>query len=478
MKREFLFNIVLLVIINLLVKVSYLFFIEVEIQNTLGPEKYGLFLALFNFSSLLQFINDPGLQSHNSTLVASGEKGVTSHIRYTLGLKVLLSATFVIAVMAAAYVVGYRDEEVRSLLFLIAINQVLSTGYMFLRSNLSALGFYRYDTFISALDKLLMIAILGYILIFHSETLTLTHFVLGQMGAYVIACIVALSMLMRKGIPVVPGFSISKSMDTLKGAAPFALILLLMASYNKMDGVMLERLIEGGAYHAGIYAASLRFMDAANMGAYLMAALLLPMFASQHNEKGMISQLSGLAIRLMTVYVTIICVVGINYRYDLMGIYDAYDAQYGNLLIFHLLSFGCVAISYVYGTLLTATRKLRKMNYVLILGLLINLALNLWLIPRIFAEGAAIATLITQATVMAGQVILATSLFNLRVNVSQIIRALLFVIIAYGVVYTISQVEGVKWVYGAIISVGMVTILSFFLGIVRKDMIFALLKQG
>ena len=70
MKKEFLYNIILLLVINLIVKVGYLFFIEVSVQNDLGPSEYGLYLALFNFSYLFQFINDPGIHSYNITQIS------------------------------------------------------------------------------------------------------------------------------------------------------------------------------------------------------------------------------------------------------------------------------------------------------------------------------------------------------------------------------------------------------------------------
>ena len=159
-----------------------------------------------------------------------------------------------------------------------------------------------------------------------------------------------------------------------------------------------------------------------------------------------------------------------------MGIYEAFDLQYNNLLILHLLSFACVGVSYVYGTLLTATMKLKPMNYILLGGLLINLVLNLILIPRLNAEGAAIATFATQAFVMTGQVILTINIFKLQVKFGQVLRMIVFVLISYFLVGQIYNFVGEEWIYGAIISLVITTIMSFLLGIVRKDMIFAVIK--
>jgi O-antigen/teichoic acid export membrane protein len=52
-----------------------------------------------------------------------------------------------------------------------------------------------------------------------------------------------------------------------------------MAFYNRIDGVMLERMLDNGQEQAGIYAQSFRILDAASMIAFLFSGLLLPMFS-------------------------------------------------------------------------------------------------------------------------------------------------------------------------------------------------------
>lgn len=476
MKKEFLFNIALLFIINMFVKLTYLFLVEVNVQNTLGPEQYGLFLALFNFAYLFQFINDPGLQSYNTTSIASGNTSEADHISVMLGLKVLMSFIFLIAVFIGGWLIGYRSAYLSQLLILIAINLILSTLFMLLRSTLSAYGYYRLDSWISALDKILMIAIIGYLLVFHRDSFSLYHFIFGQMVSFFIACVVAVFLLISKHVFLFPKISLKASRNILHKAAPYALILLLMASYNKMDGVMIERLLPEGKYQAGIYAASLRYMDAANMGAYLFAALLLPMFSSLKNKIKEIDELSWIGIRLMMVFVGTVVIIGITYRVELMSIYKAFDNQYSVLLVFHLISFAAVGISYIYGTLLTATGRLKSMNTVLILGLVVNLILNLVLIPRMMATGAAIATLVTQWIVMLGQLALSAKDFALTIHLKTIISITIFIAISFIILDFWHKHISISWYLSAPIGVIIMLFIAFLLGIVRKDMIFAMVK--
>ena len=49
-----------------------------------------------------------------------------------------------------------------------------------------------------------------------------------------------------------------------------------MASYNRIDPIMLERLLPSGNLSAGIYASAYRLLEALVMLAYLVSVPLLP----------------------------------------------------------------------------------------------------------------------------------------------------------------------------------------------------------
>lgn len=477
MKKEFLYNIILLLVINLFVKVGYLFFIEVSVQNELGPSEYGLYLALFNFSYLFQFINDPGIHSYNITQVAGDPDSLNYQIRRIFGLKFCLGFLFLITVIIAGLIIGYDSKNTITLLVIITCNHILSTFFMFLRSNLSAVGLYRKDSWISALDKLFLIAILGYLLFLSSDDLSLIHFILAQTISFIAASIIALLLLKPNLTSLIPVIDISFYKSFLKNSFPYAIVLLLMAGYNKLDGVMLERMLDGGDFQAGIYAASLRYMDASNMVAYLFAALLLPMFAAQKDGSEMIRILADMGIRSISILVISICVIGIVFRESFMSIYDVYDSQYGNLLILHLLSFACVGVSYIYGTLLTARGRLFYFNIILCIGLIINFTLNFTLIPNYLAEGAAFATFLTQAFVMIGQVFLSHKYFDLRINYLLILKIITVLILTVSFSHFVREIENISIIIKIPLALSSVVFFSLSLKILRIDTIFALLKD-
>jgi hypothetical protein len=84
MKKEFLFNLILLVGINLLIKPFYAFGIDLQVQNRVGLSEYGLYFALFNFSFLFQILTDLGIQQYNSRFIAQNPALASKYLPHFL----------------------------------------------------------------------------------------------------------------------------------------------------------------------------------------------------------------------------------------------------------------------------------------------------------------------------------------------------------------------------------------------------------
>jgi Na+-driven multidrug efflux pump len=75
-----------------------------------------------------------------------------------------------------------------------------------------------------------------------------------------------------------------------------------------------------------------------------------------------------------------------------------------------------VSLTYVFGTLLTANGNLKELNIMAGAGMLLNIGLNLILIPSHKAVGSAMSSLITQSVMALVQIYIAYRKFNFRVN--------------------------------------------------------------
>lgn len=61
-----------------------------------------------------------------------------------------------------------------------------------------------------------------------------------------------------------------------------------------------------------------------------------------------------------------------------------------------MMAYSLVAVSYIFGTYIAATGKVKNLNILFTAGLIVNIMLCLILIPEYGAQGAAWSTLITQ----------------------------------------------------------------------------------
>jgi O-antigen/teichoic acid export membrane protein len=193
-----------------------------------------------------------------------------------------------------------------------------------------------------------------------------------------------------------------------------------------------------GAYQSGIYASAFRLLDAVVMIAYLFSVILLPLFSKMLKNRENIVPIVESAFQLLFYYSTTVVVLLIfNAEAIFSFLYDYHVVE--SIRVFPILITCLIPISmiYVFGTLLTAHGNLRLLNITSLLGILVNVGINFFLIPHLHARGAAIASLSTQSVVAISQIYLAFKALHIPVRkkicLSSIFYTTLLIPIAYGV---------------------------------------------
>lgn len=431
-QREFLFNILFLVLINLLIKPFFIFGIDLTVQNRLPEGEYGLYFTLLNFTYLFQILNDFGIQNFNNRHVSQHPRLLSKYFPNLLALKALLGVAYIGLTMAAAGGwAGYGGRELVLLLILL-FNQVLAQGILFLRSNISGLGHYRLDSLLSSLDKLLMLLTCAVLLWgLPHRALTAETFALAQTLALLIAALAVFAILRRKApVSLRPSWAGNwragrpALIVLFRKSFPFALVILLMTAYTRLDAVLLERLLPEGKLHADVYAGAYRLLDAANMTGYLFATLLLPMFARMLKTGDALRPLVSVSFRLIWAGSVALATAVHFARIELVELMmparaSAYRWETLGVLIW---TFVPVSMIYIFSTLLTAAQRLTQMNRVFVLGIALDIGLNLLLIPRYQAIGSAWATLGTQTFIAGAVTVLCVRHFRLWPTVKGIMR--------------------------------------------------------
>ncbi len=466
MQREFSINILFLIGINLLIKPFFIFGIDRVVQNVVGTETYGVYFALLNFTYLLQIINDFGIQNFNNREIARHNQLIHKYFPNILALKGLLSLVFLLAVFLTGWLAGYSAAYFH-LLFFLALNQIFISLIFFVRSNISGLGLYRVDSFLSATDKFLMIIFCGALIwtpVFR-DNFQIEWFIYAQSAALLITVLIGFFILKNRVRVFSFQFRLPLLWIILKKSYPFALVILLMTIYTRIDAVMLERLLPDGSYHAGVYGAAYRFLDAANMIGFLFASLLLPMFSKMLKEGKSGASLVRHSFQMIWAGAITLSVAVYFYKNEIMDLlYHESNEYFGEVLGWLMFSFIAVAGSYIYGTLLTANGSLMKMNRIFIGSIVLNIVLNLWWIPLYQAQGAAIATLITQSLVFLAEAGLSQKEIKwLRTDPVLIFKMTAFFSLCFGFSWWLKTGGMFEWQTGFFVSAGFCMILAFLL---------------
>jgi O-antigen/teichoic acid export membrane protein len=252
-------------------------------------------------------------------------------------------------------------------------------------------------------------------------------FVYSQTLAYLMTAIVALIIVLARSGFSAAEIRMDKMKQILRYSYPFAVLILLMSFYYRIDSVMLERLLANGKEQAGIYAQSFRILDAATMFAFLFSGLLLPIFSRMLKKKKPVGEMVHLSYTLIFIPAILLAVLSVFYRTEILDwLYTEHIAASSS--IFPLLMTGFIAISttYIFGTLLTANGNLRELNLLASSAVILNMVLNLVFIPRWQAYGAALSSLITQVYMAASQVIISMRKLQLPVNYPYLLLLLLY----------------------------------------------------
>lgn len=467
MKRKFITNLLLLLFLNVLIKPFWIFGIDLTVQNMVGDESYGLYFSLLNFSMILNILLDLGITSYNNKNIAQHRQLLRKHISNIVGLKFLLAGIYAIVCIVTALIIGYKELQLHLLAFLI-LNQFLISFTLYLRSNISGMHLFKTDSLLSVLDRTLMIIICS-VLLFTNVTghkFRIEWFVYAQSAAYLIASLVTFAVVLYYTGKLRFHFDRRFFVAFLKKSYPYALLILLMSFYNRIDSVMLERMLENGKEQAGIYAHAFRLFDAFSMFGALFGGLLLPIFARMIKQKEDIGPMVQFSFLLLFVPATIISLSSGFYDHEIMVLLKYSNSEL-SASIFRILmiSFLGIATTYIFGTLLTANGSIRQLNWMAVTGMGINIGLNLILIPEIQALGSAWASLATQLFTAIAQILLAVSLLKLPINYRLIGKITLFTGFVFLTGFLSKQI--VNWVAGFSLMVAVSILFAFSIKLIN-----------
>lgn len=436
MPKKIFRNIFILIIANLLIKPLWIFGIDLKVQNITGLEDYGFYFVVFNFSFLFHIILDLGINQFNNREVAQDNSLLSKHFGQLLGLKLVFAFAYFVITFLLALSFGYTALQ-QKMLFYLALNQVLISFILFSRSNFTALQWYKWDAFFSVFDRVLSIVfcmVLLYTSLFGE--FQLMNFIYAQTIALFISACLSIIVVFFKEHIIFPSLNFNEVFPLLKQALPYAIVVLLMTIYTRIDAIMLQNLLpETGNNEAGIYAAGYRILDALNMLPFLLASILIPYFAKQLKLKEDFTDVLWTAFNLMLAFCIPFALAIYFFHPEILSfLYTDSSSSWFTSFQYLMYAFPAVFLMYIFGGFITASARMKVIAVFALITIVVNLSLNYILIPQHGAAGAAFATLISQSIMAVSEIVYVFKNWNTKFKLKTLTKALFYFVLNIAII--------------------------------------------
>jgi len=216
-------------------------------------------------------------------------------------------------------------------------------------------------------------------------------FLSAQVGCHLIAN-VFLHLAARRHLQEHPGGA-APWRALLRVALPLGVAALCQQAYHHADHFLIRALLDEEAL--GRYSIAFRFLSVGIMVALFSTTAALPLLSRAHRE-GTLSREHARYARPLALGAGLACGLALPWCAEVLGIFGSEFTRAGGAMRWMLLS--CVAIHFgaIHMTSLVACGRTSLVLRVAIGALLLDLGLNLWLLPTLGITGAGLARAATE----------------------------------------------------------------------------------
>ncbi|WP_375437511.1 polysaccharide biosynthesis C-terminal domain-containing protein [uncultured Hymenobacter sp.] len=459
--KRFFGNISLVVLLNLLVKPGWVV-VENLVQDRLGHEAFGTFTALFTLASVVAAVSDLGTTQFTTKRIAAAPEFLTEYFPTLVPLKGGLSVLFLGIVVAIGWVLGYP----LMLLALTTIGMLLAQYTLFLRGVLQAHQRFNTDALLSVLEKFLL---LGLVLGLIPIGITLNKYVAARSVAIGFTFVVLYGIIKQLYGQVKLQLRWDQARTVLRASLPLALITLVYGLNERIDMLMLKQIVS--AQEASYYAAAYRWGDTVMMYLWTVLPLFFAKFAYATDRPDEQRDVLWFGQRVVTVPMLLVCAF-VLFRGELLfwQFKHSTASEIAQMVLCLKILFVSVlvhAFFAIYSTLLTSTNHERAVSWLVVASTVLNVALNLVLLPKLGAVAGAINTLVCAVFVSVGYLWLVHSRTGVPVPWNWLTRLGLAFGLLCAVWYGLQTKLDLHWLLESVVASGAFIGILFLVGVVH-----------
>jgi len=382
------------------VKPLWLFFITVLCARVLGAESYGVLNTALSLAALAFALTNLGVSQYTVREVAGDRSLASQYLTNFLSLRLAVAVPTAVIALAVGVVLGYERGLLLAVGFacLYYASQTLSE---YCHSLFQAFERLRYQALSVVLEKVLVIS--GGALLLYSTTspsLTLLGMAVGMVATAALTA--------RWTVKFIAPFRFAELDaqfvgDSVRVLVPFALAGVFGMMYFRVDTVIVEAML--GTTAAGQYGLAFRIVEALNMLPLLLVhASLYPRLSrlfkeGNYEELRRLIRMGGTALILLSLLITV-GVAGVSLPLIGWIATDLALEPAGPTLQILCWVFPLTCCRVLFYAALLALHEQRFIAVALGFGVLLNVVLNIILLPLLGIHGAAIATIASEFLLM------------------------------------------------------------------------------
>lgn len=400
----------------------------------LGPTEFGKFSFALAFVLMLAIFSDLGISSITTRELAKEEEKQKEYPAI-LSLKIILTI-FTLVLMIFCSLLITRDPFTRKIIFILVIYSLIESFGEIIFAALRAFQKMEYEAIFSIFRSILLCGT-GLLILFYFpsvENLSYSYLFV----AFIVLLLVLLFFHFRiQALKLDWNRKIWQKF--LRLSWPLALAAIFSALYMYINLVMMG--YWGQITQTGWYNAAYRIINIAVIPVALIAQSFYPALSKFFIEsKEKLQNIWDLLMKLMIILAIPLMIGGLSLASKIINFLYG-SSFWPAIFVFQILilSAGIGFLTSPYVQMLIVVNQQKKVFYITMIGGVMNIILNLFLIPRYSLYGAAVATLITSF------VIFVLYLFFVKYFTSatpfnlQLTKILIFAIFASGLMYSITK---------------------------------------
>lgn len=353
-----------------------------------GPTNYGLFVTALTFVSSVMLLTDLGITSIMGRDIAKSPDGAAEILGQNLGFRLTLSV-LIIPIVVFVGLFLYKAPSLRWTLVLFAVSipfnavQAISLGYY-----VSSIRNY-VASGISFLQQLLFVG--GVAIAIQGG-----YGIIGCATSYLIATAVsgvAAYFVVRRELRFKPLFNLRSWREVFARSASLGAIQVINLLYLKADTLLLSKMAKPRA--VGLYGVAYSFIGFIVVAPSLILMSVMPLMATSSGER--FAKLLRRTEHSLAVLGAAAVMITVLFAPQAIAILSGHRFL-GASTALRLLGLSCYFsfLNTALGYAAVACNRHHRLVIVSAIGLVLNVGLNVALIPRLGINGSALSTLISE----------------------------------------------------------------------------------